>query len=48
MIECNFARNSSRLSPFCAQPMQLDKSVVTIGEVELVAFMQGPADGQVC
>ncbi len=45
-IEFNFARTSRPCPPFCAQPMQLDKSVETIGEVELVAFMQGPlADG---
>ncbi|MEG7521618.1 MAG: rhodanese-like domain-containing protein [Chromatiales bacterium] len=46
VIEFNFARTSRPCPPFCAQPMQLDKSVETIGEVELVAFMQGPlADG---
>ncbi|MBL3527364.1 MAG: rhodanese-like domain-containing protein [gamma proteobacterium endosymbiont of Lamellibrachia anaximandri] len=46
VIEFNFARTSRPCPPFCAQPMQLDKNVETIGEVELVAFMQGPlADG---
>ncbi|MBL3600696.1 MAG: rhodanese-like domain-containing protein [gamma proteobacterium endosymbiont of Lamellibrachia anaximandri] len=46
VIEFNFARTSRPCPPFCAQPMQLDKSVETIGEIELVAFMQGPlADG---
>ncbi len=46
VIEFNFARTSRPCPPFCAQPMQLEKSVETIGEVELVAFMQGPlADG---
>jgi rhodanese-related sulfurtransferase len=41
MLEFNFARTSRPCPPFCAQPMQVAPGVATIGEVELVAFMQG-------
>jgi len=46
MMEFNFARTSRPCPPFCAQPMSVAPGVATIGEVELVAFMQNQlADG---
>ncbi|MES9851949.1 MAG: rhodanese-like domain-containing protein [Candidatus Thiodiazotropha sp. L084R] len=40
MLEFDFARTSRPCSPFCAQPMQITDGVKTIGEVELIVFMQ--------
>lgn len=40
MLEFDFARTSRPCPPFCAQPMQVTKEVKTIGEVELIEFMQ--------
>ena len=40
MLEFNFARTARPCPPFCAQPMQAAQGVETIGEVELIAFMQ--------
>lgn len=46
VIVSDFALTSRPCPPFCAQPMQVAPGVVTIGEVELVAFMQQQlADG---
>lgn len=45
-IAPDFALTSRPCPPFCAQPMQVAPEVATIGEVELVAFMQARlADG---
>ena len=35
-----FARTSRKCPPFCIQPMQIARGVVTIGELELVEFLQ--------
>jgi rhodanese-related sulfurtransferase len=40
MLEFDFARTSRPCPPFCAQPIQVTPQVQTIGEVELVRFMQ--------
>lgn len=40
MLEFNFARTSRPCPPFCAQPIVVADGVMTIGEVELVAFMR--------
>jgi rhodanese-related sulfurtransferase len=40
MLPLDFARTSRPCPPFCAQPMQVAEGVKTIGEVELIAFMQ--------
>jgi rhodanese-related sulfurtransferase len=40
MLEFDFARTSRPCPPFCAQPIQVAEGVKTIGEVELIAFMQ--------
>ena len=40
MLEFDFARTSRPCPPFCAQPMVISPEVRTIGEVELVEFMQ--------
>jgi rhodanese-related sulfurtransferase len=46
VIVADFALTSRPCPPFCAQPMQVAPEVKTIGEVELVAFMQQQlADG---
>lgn len=46
MLEFNFARTARPCPPFCAQPMQVAQGIATIGEVELIAFMQDAlADG---
>jgi rhodanese-related sulfurtransferase len=44
MLEFNFARTARPCPPFCAQPMQVAEGIKTIGEVELVAFMQSQLD----
>ncbi|MCW8883526.1 MAG: rhodanese-like domain-containing protein [Sedimenticola sp.] len=45
-ITSDFALTSRPCPPFCAQPMQVAPGVVTVGEVELVAFMKNQlADG---
>jgi rhodanese-related sulfurtransferase len=40
MLEFNFARTARPCPPFCAQPMQVADGIKTIGEVELITFMQ--------
>ncbi|MCB1761183.1 MAG: rhodanese-like domain-containing protein [Gammaproteobacteria bacterium] len=40
MLAPDFARTSRPCPPFCAQPMQADARVETIGEVELIEFMR--------
>ncbi|MCP5428329.1 MAG: rhodanese-like domain-containing protein [Chromatiaceae bacterium] len=40
MISPDFARTSRPCPPFCAQPMSAAEGVDTIGEIELVQFMQ--------
>ena len=40
MISPDFARTSRPCPPFCAQPMTAAEGVDTIGEIELVQFMQ--------
>ncbi|MEJ2620539.1 MAG: rhodanese-like domain-containing protein [Candidatus Thiodiazotropha sp.] len=40
MLEFDFARTSRPCPPFCAQPMEVADGVKTIGEVELIAFLQ--------
>ena len=40
MITPDFARTSRPCPPFCAQPMSAAEGVDTIGEIELVQFMQ--------
>ncbi|MCB1878457.1 MAG: rhodanese-like domain-containing protein [Gammaproteobacteria bacterium] len=40
MITPDFARTSRPCPPFCAQPMTAAEGVDTIGEIELVQFMQ--------
>ncbi|OSM00232.1 rhodanese-like domain-containing protein [Magnetofaba australis] len=40
VIEGQFALTSRKCPPFCAQPMQVAPGVQTIGEVELLRFMQ--------
>ncbi len=40
LIDPDFARTSRPCPPFCAQPMLVSPAVATIGEAELVAFMQ--------
>jgi rhodanese-related sulfurtransferase len=40
MLPLGFARTSRPCPPFCAQPMEVAEGVKTIGEVELIAFMQ--------
>lgn len=40
MITPDFARTSRPCPPFCAQPMKAAEGVETIGEVELIQFMQ--------
>nr|CRH05064.1 Rhodanese-like protein [Candidatus Magnetococcus massalia] len=45
-IDAGFAKTSRKCPPFCAQPMDLGSSVKTLGEVEVVEFMQTKvADG---
>ena len=39
-LESDYALTSRPCPPFCAQPMSAGKGVQTIGEVELVEFMQ--------
>ncbi len=39
-LDTDFALTSRPCPPFCAQPMQVSPGVKTIGEVELVRFMQ--------
>jgi rhodanese-related sulfurtransferase len=46
LLDHNYAYTSRPCPPFCAQPMQAAKKVETIGEAELVEFMQNHlADG---
>ena len=46
VIEAGFAKTSRPCPPFCAQPMHVADGVKTVGEVEVVDFMQGAmADG---
>ncbi|MCG8015202.1 MAG: rhodanese-like domain-containing protein [Candidatus Thiodiazotropha sp. 'RUGA'] len=40
MLEFDFARTSRPCPPFCAQPMKVADGIETIGEVELIAFLQ--------
>ena len=40
MITPDFARTSRPCPPFCAQPMEVAGGVKTIGEIELIHFMQ--------
>lgn len=40
MLEFDFARTSRPCPPFCAQPIQVTEDVKTIGEIELIQFMQ--------
>lgn len=40
MITPDFARTSRPCPPFCAQPMEVAGGVKTIGEIELIQFMQ--------
>ena len=40
LLEFDFARTSRPCPPFCTQPMTVAAGVATIGEVELVEFMQ--------
>jgi rhodanese-related sulfurtransferase len=45
VIEAGFAKTSRPCPPFCAQPIIVADGVKTIGEAELVEFMQGPMAG---
>lgn len=38
-IDPAYAKTSRACPPFCAQPMQVAEGIVTIGEVEVIAFM---------
>ena len=40
MITPDFARTSRPCPPFCAQPIEAGQGVKTIGEIELIRFMQ--------
>ncbi|MCB1867950.1 MAG: rhodanese-like domain-containing protein [Gammaproteobacteria bacterium] len=40
MITPDFARTSRPCPPFCAQPIEVAAGVKTIGEIELIQFMQ--------
>jgi rhodanese-related sulfurtransferase len=40
MLEFDFARTSRPCPPFCAQPIQVNEDVRTIGEIELIEFMK--------
>jgi rhodanese-related sulfurtransferase len=40
LLEFDFARTSRPCPPFCAQPIAVADGVKTVGEVELIAFMQ--------
>lgn len=40
MITPDFARTSRPCPPFCAQPIEAAEGVKTIGEIELIQFMQ--------
>lgn len=40
LLEFDFARTSRPCPPFCAQPMKIAIGVATIGEAELIDFMQ--------
>ena len=40
MLEFDFARTSRPCPPFCAQPMEVADGIQTIGEIELIAFLQ--------
>ena len=44
-IEPGFQRTSRRCPPFCIQPMRLPGGVETIGEIELLGYLQRIADG---
>mgnify|MGYP001550975861 CR=1 FL=1 len=44
-IEPGFQRTSRRCPPFCIQPMRLPGGVETIGEIELLGYLQRMADG---
>ena len=40
MLAPDFALTSRPCPPFCAQPMQVDERVKTVGELELIEFMR--------
>jgi rhodanese-related sulfurtransferase len=45
MIDPDFALTSRPCPPFCIQPMQLAPGVETIGELEVLAYLQRMAEG---
>ena len=44
-IAPNFQRTSRRCPPFCIQPMHLPNGVETIGELEMLDYLERSADG---
>lgn len=45
IISSRFRRTSRKCPPFCIQPMQLPGGVETIGEIEMLKYLQRRADG---
>jgi rhodanese-related sulfurtransferase len=44
-ITPSFQRTSRRCPPFCVQPMRVARGVETIGEIEMLGYLQRIADG---